>query len=428
MIFEYLKDQEKIYWLNYVAKIAELHQEKINALSNVSIHSGMHPKRMLLLKEVNTFYKSICVKIQEELYDLVPKELLLTKGTLSFSYKKINLYFLGYLIRDWSSNQIYNQRTIIIAFIEEKLKSIGVKEENKALFFGCGTGRYAVDLAYRYDQVEAFDASVFMLWSIKHLQRMKTWDVLEKVDRNCRKMEDTVQRFSLEMTKEQATIINEKVNFFWADAANVPLPDNSINHIYSIYFTDVLPLTVLFEEANRLLMDKGLFIHFGPLEYFFDTEHEMLSAEEVRLFFEEKGYRILSEAFLETRHLYIPNKMRYRVYDNWFFVAQKIKTPLPNRISVKDVLCLNNAVEIEAKVVVEQGECSPQIYSASLGDQSYNLPAIVYELLLNINGTATIEDLFEKLNLENVLKEDKEQLLSILQELLTEGFIRSKID
>ena len=216
MVFEYLADREKVYWLNYVARMAALHQEKSDKRDNLPINSGMHPKRVLLLKEASAFYKSVCVTIQEELYALVPKHLFLSKEALSFSYDNINAFLFGYLIRDWSPNESYDQRTIIISFLEEKLASIGVKTEDKALFLGCGTGRYAVDLANRYQKIEAFDASFFMLWSIEYLQKMKTWDILEKVDRNCRKIEDSIQRVRLEMTTEQADIIKEKINFFVA--------------------------------------------------------------------------------------------------------------------------------------------------------------------------------------------------------------------
>ncbi|BDS13642.1 class I SAM-dependent methyltransferase [Aureispira anguillae] len=424
MVFDNLTDDEKAYWLNYLVRMEGLHGQTVPQKEHLAIDNGISARRIALIEEANLFYKNIYTKIKDELYPLVAKETLLTKEVQSFSYESATPFSFGYLIRDWGHNSTYDQYGIIHSFLEEKLQAMNVSAAPSALFLGCGTGRYAVDLAYRYNQVDAFDASLFMIWSINHLKKVRTWEVVQKVLRNCRTIEDTIQRVTLKMTEEQVRTIDEKVNFFIAQASNIPLDQGAINHIYSIYFTDVLPLNVLFGELDRLLAANGLFIHFGPLEYFFNTELEMLSAEEVALFFQKKGYRILANEFLATRHLFNPNSMRYRMYDNWFFVAQKGDAQA--RLTLSDVLVVNNAVELRVTRRAKDGKCMEASYAASFHQKAYDLPEIIYELMLKIDGKTTLEQILWQLEISDIIEEEKEQLLAILQELLESNFIALK--
>lgn len=423
MIFDRLTENEKVYWLNYLTKMEAFYQRRVDKNSK-PIAIGKSPRKQYLLYEANLFHKNVYHQIKTDLYPHVSKTALTTPEILDYSYDGANAFSFGYLIRDWSPNSEYNQYRIIHDFLEGRLKELGIQPEKRALFLGCGTGRYAVDLAHRYEQVDAFDASLFMIWSINYLKQVQQWEVLEPVQKNCRKIEDTVRRAQLEMTPEQVSTIQSKVNFFVAEASNIPLDAEQVNHIYSIYFTDVLPLKVLFEELNRLLAAEGLFVHFGPLEYFFDDEDEMLSAEEVRLFFEAQSYTILADEFLPTRHLFNPKSMRYRVYDNWFFIAQKGAVSSTPVLQLSDVLCLNNGLKLEAQPTIDAGKCTAIHYAASLGEKSYHLPEIIYELLLQMDANKSLEQLLQDFELVDLVEEDKQQLLAILQELVDGKFIK----
>ncbi|MGH1335790.1 MAG: hypothetical protein ACRBFS_06650 [Aureispira sp.] len=425
MVFDNLSNKEKVYWLNYLLRMEDRFAQQTKQLSGTS-SNAMHPRRRALLKDANLFYQQFYTQIKEDLYPLVSKEALLTPEVLAFNYKGISTFSLGYIMRDWGNGQDNEQQQIITQTIEQKLQTLALAPElGKALFMGCGMGRYAVDFAHRYEKVAAFDASALMIWCIEYLQKVAHWEVLNKAARNCRTVEDTVQRMLVQITAAQQAIIETKVDFFVANATSIPLEKQSVDHIYSIYFTDVLPLPTLYQEVNDLLVEEGLFIHFGPLEYFFEVEEEMLSAEEVRLFFEAQGYHILVDEFLATKHLSSENSMRHRVYDNWFFIAQKSKSKTVALLDMQTVLYLNDKAEISSTSLIEQGSCAAVEHQAKLGAQSYELPAIVYELLLQINGKATIQLLLETLELTDIAPEDQERLLQILQELATSNILQT---
>jgi SAM-dependent methyltransferase len=428
MVFDSLPNSEKVYWLNYLIRMEEMYASMALQLDIVNLKTGIQARRQDLLKEANLFYKDFYTEIKEELYPLVSKDAILDIDALKLDYNGIGAFSFNYLIRDWSNKETDSQQQVISDAIEQKIDLLELNvPEGKALFLGCGTGRYAVNLAHKYQQVEAFDASVLMIWCLEHLQKIKTWDVLRKVERNCRTIEDTVQRIRLEMTPYQGALIESKVHFFPADAANIPLENHSINHIYSIYFTDVLPLYQLYENSiDCLLVGGGLFIHFGPLEYFFNAEKEMLSAEEVRLFFEQKGYVILTDEFLETKHLANPNSMRHRVYDNWFFIAQKPKNKKIERLSSITVLSLNQEIKIQSTAILEKGSCVGQKYMVCLNEQSYQLPAVVHEFLLSCNGVNDINTILKNLELEDITLEESSQLMTIIKELLEANIIVNK--
>ena len=423
MVFENLPNTEKVYWLNYLLRMELLYIQKNQQLHS-AVYNAMQPRRRALLEEVNTFYQNFYTKVKEDLYPLVSKQALLAAEVLNFDYNNLSTFSLGYIMRDWGNGQEQEQQHLITQVIEQKLLQLGIGAvEGQALFMGCGMGRYAVDFAHRYQHVKAFDASVLMIWCIEYLQQVETWEVLSKVNRNCRRIEDTVQRMEVGITPAQKAIIASKVDFFVANAAQLSLPQKSIQHIYSIYFTDVLPLEQLYQEVDQLLIEQGLFIHFGPLEYFFNQEEQMLTAEEVRLFFQEQGYQVLVNEFMRTKHLSSENNMRHRVYDNWFFIAQKPTSKPKPVLELTSVISLNNQVELVSLGQIEQGACTAVKYEVKLGNQSYQLPEVVYELLVQINGQRSIQALLQALDLVDIDLEDQTQLLQILQELATANIL-----
>ncbi len=425
MVFDYLPEEEKVYWLNYLVRMEVFHENMARRAETVDDSTGMHPRRCALLKEANLFYKDFYATAKSALSPLVSKDAMLDAKVLDFDYKGIGTFSFNYLIRDWAVKPAY-QEEVITKSIVQKLVDLELDcSAATALFLGCGTGKYAVNLAPNYKQVEAFDASVLMIWCIERLQQLKTWEVLRKVERNCRKIEDTVERVRLEMTTSELDTIASKVHFFVADALKLPFKPNTIQHIHSIYFTDVLPLHQLYDRIiDYLLVEEGVFIHFGPLEYFFNNSQEMLTAEEVRLFFAQKGYRILCDEFLETKHLFNPNSMRHRVYENWFFIAQKPVASKTAALNVDSCLSLNSSINLQKTAVLNQGVPIEYEYSIALDEAAYQLPEVVYEMLLHCNGSTSINRILEFLELQDIAKEEQRQLLFILQELLDAKMIK----
>lgn len=424
MVFDPLPDSEKVYWLHYLLRMEARHQKQAQRLSQ-GVSPAMHPMRVTRLQEAHRFYAHFYGQIAASLLPLVSKEALLAPEVLSYTYDNLSPFSIGYLGRDWGQGEDHEAQEAVSQLIAAELEQHGRAGET-ALFLGCGLGRYAVDFAPRYQRVEAFDASALMIWCIEHLLQVDTWEVLLKAERNCRRIEDTVLHQVIGLSPEQKALIQERIHFFVANAKQIPLPDQSVDHIYSIYFTDVLPLTELYEQLERLLLPEGLFIHFGPLEYFFDDERNMLTAEEIRLFFEAQGYTILTDLFVPSKHLVNPNSMRYRMYDNWFFIAQRPSADAIPAMHLQRVLSLAPNSKLSTEVLHEKGKIIGFHHQIRLGATEYQLPEIVYEILLRLDGRTSLEVIFKALELDNVHPDDEAQLLDILQELLTKYLLQSR--
>ena len=424
MIFDQLTDAEKVYWLNYLIRMEDRHAQQAQQLER-GVSAAMHPRRRALLQEAHVFYQHFYGQIKTALWPSVSKEALLQPEVLDYKYDAISAFSIGYLGRDWGEGAEHQEQQQICQLIEQELQGLPIERSGEtALFLGCGLGRYAVDLAPHYQQVEAFDASLLMIWCIEHLMQVDQWEVLLKAERNCRRIEDTIEAYTIAIAPEQKALIREKVHFFVANAKNIPLPDQSVQHLYSIYFTDVLPLTELYQSIERLLLPEGLFIHFGPLEYFFNDEREMLTAEEVRLFFEHQGYTIHTDRFFPSKHLALANSMRHRVYDNWFFIAQRPQQPAVAPLHVQVILGLNPNSQLSSQAQLAKGKVASIDYQIQRGSVHYELPEIVYKILLALDGKQSLAAIFEALDLKDLHPDDAAQLLTILQELLDQNLLQ----
>lgn len=423
MVFHSLPDSEKVYWLHYLLRMEARHNQQANRLTQ-GVSPTMHPQRVALLQEAHRFYAHFYGQIKEALLPLVSKEALLHPDVLSYNYDNISPFSIGYLGRDWGQGEDHEAQQAVSQLIAAELDQHGQAAET-ALFLGCGLGRYAVDFAPRYQRVEAFDASALMIWCIEQLRQVDTWDLLLKATRNCRRIEDTVLRQTVRMSLKQKALIEERIHFFVANAKQIPLPDQSMQHIFSIYFTDVLPLTELYEQLERLLLPEGLFIHFGPLEYFFDDERAMLTAEEIRLFFEAQGYTILTDRFLSSKHLVNTNSMRHRIYDNWFFIAQRPKASAQPTMHLQRVLSLMPNSQLSTKVLHEEGQTKGFHHQIRRNNTEYQLPEMVYQILLLLDARTPLVVILKTLDFEQLHPDDEAQLLTILQELLTKHLLQS---
>lgn len=423
MLYEKLDLKEKMLWLKYTIIMEDIIANRLNNIDYDSVKIEESKRRLLLIAEINEFNKEIYTKMRMDIFKNVNKEDLIDFFNLNVPDDKMYPFNFNYLIRDWSVNKDYNQRELIVEYINRKLVDFNILKEDKALFIGCGNGRYALDLGEAYSQVDAFDNSFPMIWSIYHLMQVDSWEVLYKTERNCRKVEDTLLRKSLSMNSKQKTLIEEKVSFFVNDVKSVKIDTGSINHIYSIYFTDVLPLKLLFEKVDSWLKIEGLFIHFGPLDYFFTKEEEMMTCEEVKAFFSYHGYRILADEFFSSRHLYNENSMKFQTYDNWFFMAKK-EDKKRQIIFSKMILFLNENVVLTETNSPQNGKNHKKEFSVHLNSISFILPQIISELLMLCDSVKSLELIIEELDIE-IREDDKNGINEILQELLDKNFILS---
>ncbi|MNK08299.1 N2227-like protein [compost metagenome] len=406
-LFTTLDTEHKLFWFHYLDWMQSLHEtEGVLADEGTSEWARHRNERQQLISKANAFYSSYYAMIKEELLSwLSESEKALLAEEPNSETNEVGSHNTQYLSRDWTKNPDYDQVALIVNRITERLTELGIRTASRAFFPGCGSGRYAVELGERYDEVFACDYSFPMIWSILHLHEKRTWEIFHKNARNCRRVADTLESHQLEMTEQQADLIERKIRFFVADALKNGLENHTVDHLYSIYFTDVLPLRIWFQEVDRLLAENGLYIHFGPLEYFFSNENEMYTAEEVRMSFQAHGYTILADEFMETRHLYNAGSMVHRVYDNWLFIAQK---PLRKLIT--------SDVQIQLHEDAEMNSTKEQ-YTLVFHDRDFTLPSVIFDLLQVFRVPQTLGDALRLLELENLDKESEIQLLAILQEL-----------
>ena len=225
-----------------------------------------------------------------------------------------------YLQRDWCYYE--NGEVQIEKTIKSIKKHIPIRMDD-ALFLGCGVGRLAAEFSNNFNKILATDKSYSMIWHIKKLLSESCFEFYTPQEKNVYSIENVAQKHVASISQSLKAKIEDKVEFFVSDILNLPLEERCLDAVFSIYFTDVIALKLWFEKINNILKKEGYFIHFGPLDYFFSAESEMLTAKEIKDFFEKNGYTTIADEVIETSHLEDQNSLSYKMYRNWLFVAKK---------------------------------------------------------------------------------------------------------
>ena len=83
------------------------------------------------------------------------------------------------------------------------------------------------------------------------------------------------------------------LEYVWADATELPLAESSFDAVWSIYFTDVIPLDVLFKKTRKILRENGYFIHIGPLQYHHSDMSQHLSQDDLVDEFARQNFEVV---------------------------------------------------------------------------------------------------------------------------------------
>ncbi|WNI38858.1 MULTISPECIES: methyltransferase domain-containing protein [unclassified Chryseobacterium] len=328
----YTKDYTEIDGIKiYVDDIKEYLAESYLLLSNHNKYNEIKLHKYISQEDKRKDYFDALIQaylhnynnIRELLENLKPYldiDSILSANTNSDNMVNTTLKDYLYLHRDWC---YYDENEKQISITVESIQHNLPLKMGNALFLGCGIGRLAVEFSNNFNKIYATDKSYSMLWHINKLLVNKSFDFFVPQEKNIYAIENVAQKHNAYISEDVKRDITRKIDFFVSDVLNLPLEEKSVDAVFSIYFTDVIALKLWFEKINNIINENGYFIHFGPLDYFFSAESEMLTAQEFRFFFEDNGYETITDEIVETSHLNDSNSFTYKVYRNWLFIAKK---------------------------------------------------------------------------------------------------------
>lgn len=331
---------------------------------------------------------------------------------------QITLKDFIYLKRDWCFTKAGEyQLDLISNAIKGEFSKIKY-DKNNALFLGSGVGRIAFDCTDMYEKVYATDKSFSMVWHLQKLLNGESINFYNPQEKNVHKLENIAQLLTAQIPTNRLENSDNKFETFVSDVFDLPFEKKSVNSIFSIYFTDVIALKLWFGQINQTLSNDGIFVHFGPLDYFFSDEREMLTAEEFKSFFEKNGYETLVDKVVETPHLEDSNSISYRIYRNWFFIAQKKKTLLKKpSIDNDTILFIKTPLYYEIKGYLKEG-INQLDTILKLPEGNFEGAHSVLKILELVDGKNSFQDILNKLRDKGFTEINPEDIKKLLMSFL----------
>lgn len=393
-------------------------EQKFEQVAGQAANYPLSAKRLAAIAEAERHNHQI---FEELLNDIDPH---VSKRDLSAATDRprssVYMTLLEYLKRDWcwtaGGEQEINITKDTLAPILENLGTL-----DKALMMGGGMGRLAFELADFFEQITVIDYSLGMSHLFQKLldEDVAVYDIINK---NLEEGENALKLRKASISpdgKGFGETQRAKVTHYVADAKETPVPDDDLSVYFSIYFTDVLPLSQLLPEVKRVLKDQGYYIHFGPLDYHFDDAAEMYSGDELIEYFAKEGFKLLTSSSVTTNHCETEHVFHIKTYQNLVYCFQLTKET-PVSLMGKEVLRLNQGYNVSYALGVEN-EVSAEIRFDN--GEVYEGADLIVLILQEIDGQKSVDELV-KLFVERGLlaSEESSQLFSIL-----EGFVDSGV-
>lgn len=327
-----------------------------------------------------------------------------------------------YLIRDWcglgdGESELKAINDALITAINKNSLSLA----GPILVLGAGLGRIACELARNNSEVHAIDNSLTMA---ALFEKLRTSDI-EVYDINYKNAENE-NEITLKHTANSVLISNSIKNnviYTVGDIANLPYPDKYFSLIVSVYFSDVVPFAVLSSEVKRLIKDEGTFVHYGPLEYHFHEQPQMLSLNEFKKGFLEHGFRINYSNKTVHSHCKPIYSGSYKVYTNWVLALTKEKAQV--EINGSTVISINRSIRL-----MQNGSISNDIFLMNLELESYNGrhftgSSILLDVLKLVDGEKSFDSIINFLSqaYDNVDENFQRHLKGVLIGFANEGII-----
>ena len=227
---------------------------------------------------------------------------------------------LRYLYADWGRQAGEAPTATVSAFAAKLLASAlafpSAATPDCALFLGAGTGRQAFDLAPRFSRTLAIDLSFEALWLCARMFEQ---------DLDYHLLQDSTPTSAAELTlrcKAPRQALPPGLSLAIADAQHLPLANASVSHVFSLFFTDVLPLPTLLAEVRRVLRPAGAFLHVGPLDYHAKSLAWHLAPDELERGFAARGFQTGKVERFPLEFQPSPGDGMQMVYDAFAFLAR----------------------------------------------------------------------------------------------------------
>ncbi|MGB3466032.1 MAG: methyltransferase domain-containing protein [Cyclobacteriaceae bacterium] len=331
---------------------------------------------------------------------------------------------LDYLRRDWcwsdeSEEEIGKMKSVLHKILETQECS------GNALIMGGGMGRIAYELSGFFRNITVVDYSLTMGYLFNKVKNEDV-EIFELVNKNLEESKNAVRQLTATISPladddNFDDSAGSKVAHYIADAKQTPFEDDSINVYFSIYFTDVLPLSTLISEVKRVLADGGYFIHFGPLDYHFDDPVEKYSGTELIDYLSTQGFTIVSSDTVTTNHCAIDHSLQRKVYRNLVYCFQLHK-PQPTKLSGDEVLALRMGYIVKKEMGADD---TLQTEIQFRNGETYEGAELISAILQEIDGEQTVSEIVRVfLSRELLTNDDKEKLFGILENFIDEGILK----
>jgi carnosine N-methyltransferase len=393
-------------------------QVKKGEAYKLELEKGLRTKelrgRIINAIEVNNEFMS---GIKQKIKGNVDIDYLCTK---SESKDNSMLYVddFSYFFRDWGIDR-NNEVDIIYNAIINYFKKLHV-DKSTCLFLGAGAGRLMWEIGNEFEKIFAVDSSLTMPYMLNSVLKsdFQLFDVNYK---NIYNKEEVVVPVELSKSVSKNQTNKKKIFYSVSDAQFLPLSGESISCMFSIFFTDVLPIDVLIGEVKRVLKKDGIFIHFGPLQYHFSDVSFMYSMEELQEAFKSQGFDIIHNEQIITDHLQSESILSKK-YKNSFFIAKRVHSENP-ALGLNSVIKLHKGFDYSVVMNFKAGKTIESHIIKTHKKTQFQGSELLLEVLKLIDDEKTLRTILDEIKNEFGIIIDKEDLFPILKILIEEEAI-----
>ncbi len=325
-----------------------------------------------------------------------------------------------YLLRDWghrktSETQLQKLNIKLLSAFKNEYDNTNI------LFIGAGAGRIASDMADKFDFVYATDKSFSMAWHFHQiLHGLSFYGIYEK---NVKNIEDQTGQVDIKVTNEDM-VKRVKDDYFVSDVMSLPFENDSMANICSASFSDVISQSLWLPEILRVMKQGGLFIHIGPLDYFFTDSTEMYTCKEFREEFENNGFETIIDEFVPTTHLDFEKTLIYKSHTNWFYVGKLIQKN--NEILPSTVLRIINDVNFQKRIRTHSDKGTVETATLIMPNGTlFEGADSVVNILKLIDGKRSVVDILREVELiyGKISQSQEEDIYSVLKILIRNKLI-----